>query len=149
MDQTWDESMATGDPHIDEQHREILTLVDGLESVQEETGDPDTIYGVLGSVMDVTVTHFAMEEALMRAVNYPAKPSAEMIFQHREFTAYARLRVLEFRSGGMHSILPLRDFLVEWLVDHEFGLDRQLVDWIRSTGAEPPALSTIPGKPDK
>jgi len=54
-----------------------------------------------------------------------------MVFQHAEFKNYARLRVLEFRHADSISVLPLLSYLTEWLVTHEFGLDRTLVDWIR------------------
>jgi hemerythrin len=86
---------------------------------------------VLVKVLDFTIQHFGMEEDLMRSVQYPSQPTLEMIQQHREFTDYARLRVLEFSSSGATAIQPLGAFLREWLVGHEFGLDRKLVAWIR------------------
>ena len=54
-----------------------------------------------------------------------------MIEQHREFHAYPRFRVLEFRSGGLASVLPLQAFLAEWLTVHEFGLDKAFADFLR------------------
>jgi hemerythrin len=128
----WDDSMATGDPHIDSQHKELIGLVDDLERVQiESVGALAPVYDLLERVMDVTVSHFLMEEDLMRRVAYPVAPRDTMLEQHKEFTHYARLRVLEFRKGHSASVVPLQGFLREWLVEHEFGLDRLLVEWIR------------------
>lgn len=128
MGSTWDKSLETGHPLIDRQHRELIALVDGLTSAQVQSHEE--VLRVLDHVVDFTLFHFVAEEALMARVEYPPEPTQEMIDQHREFEAYARLRVLEFRRGEGTSVRPLQSFLDEWLKVHEFGLDRQLVDWI-------------------
>ena len=128
----WDDSMRTGDAHIDDQHRRVLDLVDELEAAETQSHSPSaTLYSILDELMGFTDTHFIAEEHLMRRVGYPAVPQGEMLKQHQEFKNYARLRVLEFRHAGDVSVLPLLSYLTEWLVNHEFGLDRELVDWIR------------------
>jgi hemerythrin len=43
--------------------------------------------------------------------------------------------VVEFRAAIGQSVIPLRVFLTEWLTQHEFGLDRKLADFIRSTAS--------------
>lgn len=132
MIDTWDESLETGDESIDRQHREVIRLVDELETVERaENASRAPMYQALGRVMDFTVEHFMMEEALMQRVEYPQDLTEHMIAQHAEFTAYARLRVLEFRSSDTDTLEPLSEFLRDWLVGHEFGLDRTLADWIR------------------
>lgn len=134
---TWDDSMKTGDTHIDEQHQRVLGLIDKLEAAETQTHSPAlTLYAILDELMAFTDTHFIAEEHLMRRVEYPPIPTEEMLAQHGEFKNYARLRVLEFRHAGDVSVLPLLSYLTEWLVTHEFGLDRKLVDWIRETQPE-------------
>jgi len=137
---TWDDSMMTGDAHIDEQHRRVLDLVDKLEAAETQEHSPSTtIYSILDELMTFTQIHFISEEHLMLRVEYPTAPTDEMLAQHQEFKNYARLRVLEFRHHNHASVLPLLSYLTEWLVAHEFGLDRKLVDWIREN--EPDQLS--------
>jgi hemerythrin len=133
MPTTWDESMETGDPHMDRQHREIIELVDRLDAI----GVDDSIWmehahEILDRVMDLTVTHFTTEELLMDRVAYPTDARERMLEQHRDFKSYARIRVLEFRAGDRSSLALLPGFLRMWLVEHEFGLDRELVTWIRA-----------------
>ena len=129
----WAESYETGNADIDQQHRELLDLVDELECA--ETESEDALFRVLDHVMDFTVTHFAREENLMQEVGYPAPARQRMIEQHSEFVAYARIRFIEFRDGELVSVMPLQAFLVGWLTLHEFGLDRVLADFIRSQEA--------------
>jgi len=132
---TWDPSHETGHEMIDLQHRELLGIVQELQAAEENTHDSlDVILAVLTHFMDFTISHFMMEEELMAKVGYPPIPREGMIEQHREFTSYSRLRVLEFRKGELLSVLPLQAFLAEWLTAHEFGLDKQLADFIRAQG---------------
>jgi methyl-accepting chemotaxis protein len=134
---TWDDSMITGDAHIDEQHRCVLDLVDKLRAAETQTHSPAlTLYSILDELMAFTDAHFIAEEHLMRRVEYPSVPMEEMLAQHRQYKNYARLRVLEFRHAEGISVLPLLSYLTEWLIVHEFGLDRILVDWIRENQPE-------------
>jgi hemerythrin len=91
---------------------------------------------ILDRVMDLTVTHFMTEELLMVRVAYPAEARERMLAQHRDFKSYARIRVLEFRAGDRSGLAMLPGFLRMWLVEHEFGLDRELVRWIRAQSGE-------------
>ena len=133
MPANWDESMETGDPHIDGQHRGIIELVDRLDEIgADDVSWMRHAHEILDQVMDLTVTHFNTEELLMVRVGYPADAQERMLEQHREFKAYARLRVLEFRAGDRSGLALLPGFLRMWLAEHEFGLDCELVSWLRS-----------------
>jgi hemerythrin len=133
MPTTWDESMETGDPHMDRQHREIIELVDRLDAIGvDDSSWMEHAHEILDRVMDLTVTHFTTEELLMDRVAYPTDARERMLEQHRDFKSYARIRVLEFRAGDRSSLALLPGFLRMWLVEHEFGLDRELVTWIRA-----------------
>jgi len=110
----------------------VLDLVDRLEAAETQTHSPTlTLYSILDELMAFTDSHFMAEEHLMQRVGYPSIPADEMLAQHAEFKNYARLRVIEFRHAKDVSVLPLLSYLKEWLITHEFGLDRKLVDWIR------------------
>jgi hemerythrin len=133
MPATWDESMETGDPHMDRQHRQIIELVDRLDAIgADDASWMRHAHEILDQVMDLTMTHFTTEEILMVRVGYPTDAQERMLEQHRDFKSYARIRVLEFRSGDRSGLARLPGFLRTWLVEHEFGLDRELVTWIRS-----------------
>jgi len=127
--QTWDESLATGNELIDRQHREVVKLLDRLAEVQG--GSEPEVLGALDQLIAFASLHFTAEEQLMEEVGYPSVLAEEMITQHRDFSAYARMRVLEFRRGETECVCQLHGFMDEWLKVHEFGLDRLLADWIR------------------
>jgi hemerythrin-like metal-binding protein len=129
---SWDDSYATGDPVIDLQHRDLLALVAALDQVEPAQGDKE-FFRVLDRVLDFTWVHFEMEERLMSRVGYPAADHAEMTNQHTEFKDYARVRTLELRFSQQTALGDFAPFLQEWLVGHEFGLDRKLATFIRET----------------
>ena len=140
MSANWDQSMETGDPNMDREHREIIELVDRLDEIgADDASWMEHAHHVLNKVMDVTVTHFNTEERLMAQVGYPIDAQARMLQQHRDFKAYARIRVLEFRAGDRATLGLLPGFLRIWLAEHEFGLDRELVSWIRAHSNDPVA----------
>lgn len=139
MTSTWDESLETGNELIDRQHREVVDLLDELQEI--DTAPEADVLRVLDKLMDFTVFHFTSEEMLMAQVSYPAISTEQMVEQHREFKDYARLRILEFRTGEMQSVLPLHAFLDEWLKVHEFGMDILLAQWIRTQNGEAAAFA--------
>ena len=133
MSANWDASMETGDPYMDRQHCEIIELVDRLGAIgSDDASWMAQAHEILDRLMDVTVTHFMTEELLMVRAGYPDDAQKRMLEQHNDFKAYARIRVLEFRAGDRSALALLPGFLRMWLVEHEFGLDRELVNWIRS-----------------
>lgn len=130
---SWDKAYETGDSAIDAQHRHILALVEDLRQV-DLASDEREAFRVLDAVMEFTFDHFDMEEELMPRVNYPLPDQIEMTEQHREFRSSARLRVLEFRFQGAEAMEGYPSHLREWLVNHEFGMDRKLARFIQDTG---------------
>ena len=133
MVSTWDASLETGNAEIDDQHRQLIELMD--EFIEVDDRAPFEVFNMLDKIMEFTNIHFLMEEELMAQVGYPADAAEEMKEQHWEFKAYSRLRFLEFRHGEILGIHSYRTFLDNWLKIHEFGLDRKLADWIRQQRA--------------
>jgi len=133
----WDPALGTGDPLVDEQHRNIHKIFNELESAP---GRPEDIMRVLELLLDHVVVHFDTEETLMRRVDYPAESMSEHIELHRELTEVARQKVLEFRAGELGGVKPLLDFLREWLVGHVHQHDRELIEFVRVRGA----VATLP-----
>ena len=124
---SWDESLKTGNETIDSQHHQIFNLLDELK---DELKSDNEVLRLLDKVMDFTMSHFLCEEELMTEFNYPSDIKKTMVNQHKEFKAYVRLRMLEFREGEMSNVIPFQSFVTNFLKDHELGLDRELVEWI-------------------
>jgi hemerythrin-like metal-binding protein len=130
-DLEWDESLETGDPLVDQQHRNIHSLVDYVEAARDR---PEELMRVLDRLMEHVECHFATEEALMERTGYVGKDAEEHIAEHRELTEGARDTVLQFRRGELNSMEPVVAFLRTWLSDHVHERDRKFIEFVREQG---------------
>jgi hemerythrin len=128
----WDESLETGDPLVDQQHRDIHQLVAYAEAAKDH---PKQLMTILERLMDHVDCHFCTEEALMEKACYIGLDAAAHIAEHRQLTEDAREAVLKFRTGELTSMDPVLEFLRGWLADHVHVRDRKFIDHVRARGA--------------
>ena len=128
MVSSWDESLETGNATIDDQHHQLMDLLDELK---DEPKSNSEVLRMLDKVMDCIMTHFLCEEEIMAEANYPTDATKTMVDQHKEFKAYLRLRILEFRQTETFDVISFQTFVRNFIEVHEAQLDRQLADWIR------------------
>jgi len=128
-DYVWDESLETGDPLVDQQHRNIHQIVADAEACACE---PDALLRILDRLMVHVDCHFATEEDLMARSGFSGADAEEHVIEHRELTATAREIVLKVRSGELTDSAPVIEFLRDWLRTHVHERDRVLVEFVRS-----------------
>jgi hemerythrin len=139
----WDASLETGDAVVDLQHRTIHNLFNELTSAPDNASE---ILNALDFLTEHVLVHFATEEDLMYAEEFPDDLTQAHIAEHRALTTEVRWQVLEFRDGTLSSTQPLIEFLRAWLAEHVHACDRLLVEHIRSRGVcaqLPEAWATI------
>jgi len=125
----WNPEWETGEPAIDEQHKQLLAqlgrlmvaLAEGREALETERA-----MLLLGDYID---THFRDEEALMEAKGYPGLTHHQLI--HDEMRE--RVRVLMATYGHDPRSIPasVMDFLLTWLKEHLGGEDRLMAQHLR------------------
>jgi hemerythrin-like metal-binding protein len=131
-DSSWDGSLATGDPVVDEQHREIHRILEYAETADDR---PEERMAVLERLMDHVYTHFATEEDLMEATSYTGPAADDHKADHHRLTDEARGAVLGLRSGEITSMRPLVAMLQDWLVSHVQDHDRVFIEHVRAVRA--------------
>lgn len=128
---TFDRTLETGDPEIDEQHRELFDRIDRLLAASRERRTREEVGRMVSFLGDYVVHHFAAEERLMMLANYPeADPHrAEHAHFVREFGALSR----EFESEGPTTVLIIRvvNRVTSWLRQHIYRTDRVLVEHLK------------------
>ena len=137
----WREAMSLGDQTIDADHKKIILLVNAAEKFAQ-----DGTLGPLGEVLDRTRKyideHFAREEALMLAIEYP------QISEHKH-AHYQTKQIFEkiynnFQNTkdppALQNILKmLRDFLRLYFVNHVIKEDLKLKPFLQKK--EPAQIS--------
>ena len=122
----WTPDLSTGVPKLDEQHKEIFQWLAELENA---TVEERTLFGVyvVTRLKHYMREHFAAEEALMRAADYP--DLEQHIAQHAEFRAI--LEELQLKSIGEDISLDTVRFLNHWLCNHIARTDMAYVPYLK------------------
>jgi len=110
----WDPSLNVGIDVIDKQHKRI---VEYINEVHENLGDRnrEVLGGVIDSMIDYTLTHFAFEEALMERAGYPILKDHRLV--HQSFAQRMRDHKKQFDAGKDVTRQLLGDLQI-WLTSH-------------------------------
>jgi hemerythrin-like metal-binding protein len=122
----WSDEFATGDAHIDDQHKMLFQMAEDFQAALDD-GMGEHVYSeFLGSLDLYARTHFGFEEGLMDRYQCPAS------LRNRE----AHARFVEVLSGFQQrytlkgfdrgDALALVGTLERWLANHISRLDVQL-----------------------
>jgi hemerythrin len=121
---TWSDNMSIGVPEVDEQHKQLLLLVNDTEAAVAAGASREDAAKALQRLCDYVVEHFATEEALMDPDGYPEYD--KHMSEHMECTNLA----LDFLQGlNEDKDVSLPEFLVfaqNWIQDHILGTDQTL-----------------------
>ncbi len=128
----WSESLASGSPEIDAQHKELFARVNGLLAAFEKgSADRGEIDRIVSYLDEYVVFHFGTEEKYMDRFRYSSAPQHKA--QHVQFVkVFSKLK--DRMSGeGINAQLgqDMKDLVVDWLVNHIMFSDRALGMFLR------------------
>lgn len=110
----WDASYSVGIEKIDEQHKEILGLINRLDNYLKNGVTEKEIEEVANELFDYAEFHFRTEEDLMEKYLYPMK--AEHIEEHRKFVK--KINEIKNEKDLFTKGLEIITFLYDWLLNH-------------------------------
>jgi hemerythrin len=125
---SWDRSLETGDPEIDDQHRELFNRIDQLMAATQDRRARSEVGRLLTFLGDYVVSHFEAEERLMEGADYPEAEAHRA--EHRRFVEdYARL-FQDYRAEGPGPVFVIKfgNRVTAWLCEHICRTDRRLAD---------------------
>jgi hemerythrin len=82
--------------------------------------------------VNYTRDHFAAEESMMGATNFPALATHQL--KHRELTKQVEEFVGRFEKGDITLSVQLLNFLSDWLTNHIKGEDQKYGPWLNEHG---------------
>ena len=129
-----DEVYALGIKKIDDQHKQLLNLINALAQIgqSDKPVEPDFIKKVVNTLVDYTKNHFSDEEKLLKRLHYPDYPNHSLA--HRRFIS----QVEEFREAFHNSpdskvlIEKIVTFLSTWLTRHILVEDKEYAKFMFS-----------------
>jgi hemerythrin len=127
----WTEKLSVGVARLDDEHKKLVELLNGLhDEMLRGKADATVMGALLGKLIRYVHTHFANEEALFKSTAYP------MVLAHvREHEAF-RKKVSElekaYKAGTAGLSSETMKFLMEWLTKHIMGTDMQYKEFFQT-----------------
>ena len=133
----WKESYNIGVPSVDEQHRQLFDMVEGLFGIinANATNIKDECNKAIVFLKDYVVKHFNDEEAYLVSVNYEELDKHKLI--HRDFVN----TVLDYENKMVESdydLATIKQFsgmLATWLIYHVAGEDRKYTEKLKKNAS--------------
>ncbi len=128
----WDGSLQLGIGQIDDQHKQLVTMINDLHRAMKQRQTMAVMGGILERLVNYTVYHFGNEEKLFQKHGYPEYG------QHKKIHENLVGKVMEFKTkidrGDSTISMELMDFLKDWLVNHIKGTDKKYVPFLQEKG---------------
>jgi hemerythrin len=128
----WNSSWVVGIREVDAQHKNLVSLVNGLYDAMSRGEGKKILRPILAELVKYTKAHFAAEEDIMRRTGYREFVPHKQ--EHDRFTAQALEFQRNFENGSVLISGQVLDFLRVWLRDHILGTDKKYVPFLQSKG---------------
>jgi hemerythrin-like metal-binding protein len=129
----WSNALMVGHPTIDRDHQKLVDLLNRLYEAMQSGKGTKVCDQVLSELIAYTKSHFATEEQLMAASQYPK------FREHKAMHTQLVNDVMDFKSrldGGSTTLsVSLFKFLKDWLANHILASDRDLVAALKARSA--------------
>lgn len=120
---TWSDEYSLGYSPIDEQHKQLLNLLDALYAAEISDEPLTNASNVLFKLVVFTETHFAYEEMLLELIGFPKLRKHSLY--HEVMKAKTRGIVQDFRKSHSFDREGVLIFLRDWWTDHILTEDMQ------------------------
>jgi hemerythrin len=131
----WSDDLSVGIEEIDSQHKVLVDLVNQMHEAIHQRHGSDVVIDILNQLTDYTRIHFAVEESLMRILNYPGYEDHRDV--HEELVQHI-VELQEKVASGKTSIgFELMHFLKVWLTKHILEEDMAYSGFFLAAGAKP------------
>lgn len=149
----WSDEYSVNLRVVDNDHKDLVNTVNALHDAISSGSERSEIGRIIGTLAQYVDEHFAREEALMEANDYPDLADHKCTHRHLARQVYA-IRTIFAAKPQKIDPAKLLLFLRDWLVTHILEEDRKYVPYLRGTAArsdpaDAPAKSAEPAKPEK
>jgi hemerythrin-like metal-binding protein len=125
----WGPKLILGIDEIDEQHKELVSLINRLHKAMKLKKGSQKSGEILKELADYTVYHFGHEETLFEKYGYPEKTDHVKI--HKELVDQVVMFKTQFEEGKASLTMDLMNFLTDWLKNHILKTDKAYVPFLK------------------
>jgi len=123
---TWSATYSVGIKLIDDQHKELLSLVNDMYNhVNNEDEEAERAYfkGIIRQAVDYVKIHFATEEKIMKGTNFQGYAGHKKA--HDSFILSVVDAIKEFEEGKRVPLISFTHFIKDWILTHIAIMDKQ------------------------
>lgn len=120
----WKDQYSLGVPAIDQEHQELIGLINELYASISAAGTDFTAMDFLGELYARITAHFALEEKLMREANYDEYPDHKA--DHERLLDDIRDLMDDYEDGAYVDVVGFGKRLDEWFSEHFRTRDARL-----------------------
>ncbi len=128
----WDEKYSVGVLSIDNQHKEILSIMGRLLEAMKKGQASEIIAGIIHELEKYAASHFQKEEFFFHRFNYIG--SSDHIIEHQNFKDKIRALKSDLHSGKITLSFELLNFLKDWIDHHILVIDKAYSECFRLNG---------------
>jgi hemerythrin len=117
----WSNTLETGIPKIDEQHKELFRQADILV----DRNQANRVESTLNFLKDYVNKHFSDEETYHRSTHYPKAEAHRKL--HVEFTAALKKQLEDYNKSTNKPamVLTINSIVINWLKEHIMRHDKE------------------------
>jgi hemerythrin-like metal-binding protein len=117
----WDDSFSVGVKKLDEQHRQIIRMINKLIDANNVSVGSELISETLTEMMRYASDHFEAEEDLMKEYGYPDyKSNKDQHIEFRKRLTGFSMDTMAYKRSVPSEVLT---YLKEWWIDHILKTD--------------------------
>ena len=128
----WVDKYSVGIPIFDEEHKELIGILNKAVFVKEHNINPEEIREVLREMTIYALTHFKTEESYMKVFNCPHYQDHKD--EHRDFYIETIVYLDKLIKNGSQIANEILEYLKWWLINHIQGTDKKFADCCRENG---------------
>jgi len=126
----WKNSFSVGIQEIDEEHKVLIDCLDTIMISLNTTSGQYQAVAALEKLTNYSLTHFRVEECLMRLFDYPELEAHQK--EHEQFIK----KIEEFRLKAQSEDISksMAAYLMQWLINHIQRVDIKYVNFFKQSG---------------
>jgi hemerythrin len=113
---TWDESFNIGVETINDQHKKLIGLLNGLFEIVKDIKQADKIEKIISELDDYIKYHFSFEEKCFKDFEYPEKDKHAQM--HKIYIEKIEEFKQKFKENKIFLSYEIMDFLEDWILGH-------------------------------
>ena len=112
----WTQDLEIGIKSIDDQHRQLINIINELHLAVEQNKGNETIIHMIDKLHQYADSHFRDEEAILEKHEYP--DLEDHVLEHEEFIAKLDELKSKYLSSKEALTIHLRNYILAWFYHH-------------------------------